>query len=586
MKKTLYLCLLLLPFCLSAQEKSSDSTLHLINKQLKELKALRTKDSLKIDVLTHELKELLTRTSYTDSNGKSTEKENKDSLRIKQQLEEINRIKARTEGAPVVLQFDTLFRIYANLGPYTALERAQTSSNKIKNLYEKAFYHKDSLKIKHFYNNTTISYENEIIMGVSELDALWDGSTVEELALSNIEKINNSVLNLRKENSLQNKIYRLIELVLIIFAVGILIYFLNFLFKKMDSFILHHSSFLKKGLKVKNYELIKKNQLNSLISKFLILLKYIFFIIIFISSIPIALKLFPATQVWAEEMQKIFLEPLKSLSDSIIDYLPNLVKIIFIIIAIRFILRLLRYFTLEIERENLTLNGFHKEWAKPTYLIIRFLFICLTLIIVFPYLPGFDTVAFQGVSVFLGILISIGSSSAIANAVAGIVITYMRPFQTNDWIKTGNVIGVVIEKNSLVTRLKTINNEDVTVPNSAILSGPTINFSSIGKTDGLALTAQVKIRYEFDERIVTNLLISAALKTVGVSKRLSPYVFQLELNEINATYEINALTFEPQNMYFIKSDLIKNIKKEFKHAEIPLSSIQYVEIKENPLLKK
>ena len=138
----------------------------------------------------------------------------------------------------------------------------------------------------------------------------------------------------------------------------------------------------------------------------------------------------------------------------------------------------------------------------------------------------------------------------------------------------------------MVTRLKTINNEDVTVPNSAILSGPTINFSSIGKTDGLALTAQVKIRYEFDERIVTNLLISAALKTAGVSKRLSPYVFQLDLNEINATYEINALTFEPQNMYFIKSDLIKNIKKEFKDAEIPLSSIQYVEIKENPLLKK
>ena len=145
----------------------------------------------------------------------------------------------------------------------------------------------------------------------------------------------------------------------------------------------------------------------------------------------------------------------------------------------------------------------------------------------------------------------------------------MRPFQVGDWIKSGEIIGVVIEKNALVTRLKTINNEDVTIPNSAILGGATMNYSSIGKEIGLALNVHIKVRYDYPDNLIEELLIEAALMTNGIS-----------LGEVNALYELNAYTFLPENMYFIKSDLVKNIQNTFKQANVEIFSMQYVELVE------
>lgn len=560
-----------------AQNIPVDTNYLKVEKQLKDLKTLRTKDSLRIDILTKEIKTLIKATSFENNETESKI----DSSKIKQQLAEIDRIKASTQGVPVILNNDTLFKIYADLGPYTPIDRAQTTEKKINFLYEKPFFIQDSLKIKNTYNSLIVSYEDDIVLGISEIDALWEGMSIEELAQSHRDKIANKIIQFRKENSFKNKIIRVSELLLIIAAIISAIYFINFLFNKAISFLLNKTSFFNKGLKFKNYEVFKREQLETFLNKTLYFLKFLVIVIILFSTVPFALKIFPATSIWANEFQEIIFEPLKSLGDSLIGYLPKLIKIFFILFVARYTLRMFKYFAFEIERGSLNIKGFYKEWAKPTYLILRSLFIIFLLIIIFPYLPGSGTIAFQGVSVFLGILISIGSSSAISNAIAGIVITYMRPFQPNDWIKTGDIIGIVIEKNALVTRLKTINNEDVTVPNSAILSGATVNYSSLGREDGLVITTKIKVRYDYNEREISKLLISAANKTSGITNRLTPYVFQVSLNEINATYEINAITFQPQNMYFIKSDLVKNIHNLFKEANISLNSVQFVDIKAN-----
>src|SRR5690606_17874441 len=154
-------------------------------------------------------------------------------------------------------------------------------------------------------------------------------------------------------------------------------------------------------------------------------------------------------------------------------------------------------------------------------------------------------------------------SSAIANAVSGIVLTYMRPFKKNDWIKTGEIIGLVLEKNTLVTRLKTIYNEDVSVPNSAILSGANTNFSSIVRTDGLVITREVAIDINLNASNVEGLLPSSALITVSFTIRLASFFSHKSINYSTVTIEINAITYEPQNMYFIKSDLTRNLQIAF-----------------------
>lgn len=460
------------------------------------------------------------------------------------------------------------------------MERAKTANSKIASLLKRTFYNQDSLKIKNTFNITTITYNNEVIVAIDELDALWKNTTIEQLAKKQHQLLNDHILQYRKAHSLSNKLKSFGELILILSAFAFMIFVINKLFRRLKLFLLNGTKWFKSGIHFKNYELIKRSQLNYFLDKALILLKILNILTLFFTSLPFALKVFPQTSRYAEELKDLIFDPIHSLTNSVINYLPNLVKIVLILVLIHFVLKIMKYFSDEIENEKLKISTFYPEWAKPTYYILRFLLSIFALIVIFPYLPGSGTIAFQGVTVFLGILISIGSSSAISNAIAGIVITYMRPFQKGDWIKTGETIGIVTKKNALVTRLKTINNEDVTVPNSSLLSGPTVNLSSLGKTYGLSITAKVDVKYTENEDVVTKHLLKAAKQTIEISDRRAPYVLQISLNEMNATYEINAITYDPKNMYFIKSDLVRNVHKVFKEAGIPLASVQFVSLEE------
>lgn len=579
MRKKIFYFLIISLFSIAGfaqQNIQLDSTYMKLQNELHEFRKTRTQDSLRVELLTKEIKTLLNKEVTLEDNKKLT-----DSTEIKKKLAEIERVKSITQGAPVILKNDTLFKIFSRTGQYSASERANSAQKKIELLYEAPFFYQDSLKVENNFNTEIITYNGKIILGISEFDALWERTTAKELATNYKEIIAEHILKQREQNSFKFKLIRIGEFLLIIFAFIIILKLIYKVVNKGRNKITTNDKLLNNGLYFKKHQVLKKEQLISFINKMFGVVKMALFIILLFTTLPLALKIFPATISWANELEQFFLEPIKSLFDSIINYLPKLIRIIFIIIIGRYILKLLKYFALEIGRGAIKIEGFYKEWSKPTYLILKFITIIFILIIVFPYLPGAETKSFQGISVFLGILISIGSSSAISNAVAGIVITYMRPFQLKDWIKIGNVTGVVIEKNALVTRLKTINNEDITIPNSTILTGATVNFSSIGKTNGLSISTIINVRYMYDEELVTDALIHAAQITEGVTDKIPPYVFQISLNDNNATYEINAITFETDKMYQIKSDLIKNIHNSFKEKNISLKSVQFVDILEN-----
>ena len=570
MKIRLLLLLASLSFSVYGQQ---DSLLQELQRQVKKLKIQRSQDSLKVNVLSQELQSLL----LLDTRRIETEK---DSLYKAQRQEEIKRIYSKANGAPIRLENDTIYTIYTTLGLYSPLERAEYTEKKLRKLVELPIFRKDSLKIDSNNNLLMITYQGEWVQAVSEEDAIIAHLPQIELAKSLQNDILRAVTQYREEHSMQKRIMRIGELTLLILAIATFFYLLNLLFRKIQQLLLRHS-FFEKGIKIKNYQILNKENMNYILTKVLFLLKLIVFFIVIFVSIPVGLKLFPSTQLWAERLLKLILDPLSQIGTAIVDYLPNLIIIGIIILIGRMVLKLMRYFLYEIERGALKIKGFYKEFAKPTYNILRILFICFIFIVIFPYLPGSGSSAFQGVSIFLGLLISFGSSSTISNGLAGIFITYMRAFRENDWIKVGDYIGMVIHKDSLVTRLKTINNEEVTVPNSMILYSSTMNFSSISRTNGLVVTTQVKVRYDARLEEVDATLIAAAQATKGVTDKITPYIYiyHISLNELNATYEINAVTFEPQNMYIIKSDLIKNIYNAFRERNIELTSIEYVELR-------
>ncbi len=226
----------------------------------------------------------------------------------------------------------------------------------------------------------------------------------------------------------------------------------------------------------------------------------------------------------------------------------------------------------------MVVKGFYADWAMPTFNIIKTLLYVFMFIIIFPYLPGSNTPIFQGVSVFVGVVISLGSTSLIGNAVAGLVLTYMRPFQVGDRIKIGDATGNVIERTPFVTRIRTPKNEEITIPNSSIMSAHTINYTAAAENNShhLILHTSVTIGYDSPWRQVHDLLLRAADRTAMVLKEPQPFVLQITLNDFHIEYQINAFTDQANYMPKIYSELHQNIQDTFSEAGVEIMSPYYI----------
>jgi len=234
-----------------------------------------------------------------------------------------------------------------------------------------------------------------------------------------------------------------------------------------------------------------------------------------------------------------------------------------------------KYIFTEIHSEKLKVSGFHADWAMPTFSIVKFLLYAFMFVLIFPFLPGSDSNIFKGVSVFIGVLFSLGSHSSIANVVAGLVITYMRPFKVGDRIKIGDVTGDVIEKTLLVTRLRTPKNEEVTIPNSSVLSGNTVNYSTMARTVGLIIHTTVTIGYDVPWKKMHQALLNAADRTEAILKEPKPFVLQTSLDDFYVSYQINGYTRETNRFNRIYSSLHQNIQDCCNEMGIEIMSPHY-----------
>jgi small-conductance mechanosensitive channel len=261
--------------------------------------------------------------------------------------------------------------------------------------------------------------------------------------------------------------------------------------------------------------------------------------------------------------------------NSVTDYLPNLLLLILIVVVTYFGLRFVHFIFREIEKGTIALAGFHPEWAETTYKIVRALTVMLALVIAFPFLPGSSSPAFQGISIFIGALLSLGSTSVIGNLVAGIILTYAQAFRVGDRVQIGETVGDVIDKGLIATRIRTIKNVDITVPNGIVLANHIINYSTEAQERGLILHTTVTIGYDAPWRKVHETLIRAALATPDVLANPKPFVFQTSLDNSYVSYEINAFTREPRKMVNTYSNLHQNIQDKFNEAHIEILSPQY-----------
>jgi small-conductance mechanosensitive channel len=505
---------------------------------------------------------------------------NQTGMQQTEQHEKTGILQALPVGYPVDPFKDTLFMVYSKIGPVKPGERANNISDRIRSIYYTGYFKTDSLKIVPSDENYDITYQDIIIMSVSDRDAYWNQSSKEELAEEIAGKIRTAINHEKRRYGFVRTIGRIGLTLAILAALYFLVIFFNSIFRKLDLWLKTNKDVYFKGITIKNYRFLSGEQVLAVVLRISIIIKWMIIVLIIYLSLPAIFSLFPFTRNYAYELLSLIWLPFKRIILSIVSYLPSLITVLIIFFLTRYAIRFLKFLAREIEDEKLKIPGFHPDWAMPTYSIARFFMYAFMFVVIFPYLPGSDSPIFKGVSVFLGILFSLGSSSAISNMIAGLVITYMRPFKIGDRIKIGDITGDVMEKNLLVTRIKTIKNEEITIPNASILSGHTINFSTSARENGLIIHTTVTIGYNTPWRTIHQLLIDAASSIEMVEKKPEPFVLQTRLDDYYVHYQINAYTKEPGKQAIIYSMLHQAIQDSFNAAGVEIMSPHYSALRE------
>lgn len=499
-----------------------------------------------------------------------------DSLAREKQIKRIDSLRVSTQGIPVVVEGDTLFFFFAKRGGYTAMHRAQMAQEAIENLGHQFRMVPDSVFIDYTDDVSDIMYDNVVIASFTDNDALWAGMPQDSLAREVRVIIVDELAKLKEKHGLWTLIKRIFYLILVIVGQWLLFRLTTWAFRKVKKRIENMKDTKLHAIMVQNYELFDTQKQVGLLVFLANVARWIIVLLQLLISVPLIFAIFPQTEALAYQILGYIWNPVKGILTGIVNYIPNLITIFIICLSIRYLIRLIKYLTKEIETERLKIPGFYPDWAHPTYNIIRFLLYAFMIAMVYPYLPGSDEGVFQGISVFVGLIISLGSSTVIGNVIAGWVITYMRPFKKGDRIKVNDTVGDIIEKTPLVTRIRTSKNEIVTMPNSFIMSSQSINYTTSARQFGLILHAEVTIGYDVPWRVVHQLLIDAALKTKGILQEPKPFVLETGLNDWYPVYQINAYTHDSHNMGPIYSELFQNIQDCFNEAGVEIMSPTYI----------
>jgi small-conductance mechanosensitive channel len=477
-------------------------------------------------------------------------------------------------GAPVIIDSDTLFFIKYSEPKQSAQVKAGRLSGKLIALRDVFKPFRDSLTVLGDSTLSSVFYNENILFNISAKEAYHHGTSPELLAEEWKEIIEKKFRNqLGQEETM---VQYLISAGIIIAALLLMHFFLRFLFRRLNKYIASKQSQYLKGIKIRDFELMDSDDQLEAIYKITWLIRVILLLILAYLVFPVIFSLFPATEPIAFQLLGFVADPALGILHGFLNYLPKLFTIIVIIWVVRFILKYLKSLAKRIEYGRIKISGFFPDWASTTYFLVRIMIIALALVMIFPYLPGAQSDVFKGVSVFIGVIFSLGSTTVVGNLVSGLVITYMRPFKMGDRIRIGEVEGEILQKTAFVLRLKTSKNEYITIPNSNVLASHITNYNRSISEGGVLLYREVTIGYDVPWREVHELLINAALKIEYLEQEPKPFVLQKALGDFSVCYQINAYCKKPLYKDLIYSLLHQEIQDAFKEANIEILSPNYM----------
>jgi len=476
---------------------------------------------------------------------------------------------------PVIYKMDTLFGIAAADGDLSAKERAEKITKRIKVLGKDYNESKDSIYLREGKAFVDVMYNHELAFSIIKADADAKGTSIGKLAKETRDIFAEALYKHKYHLSAMEWAKRVLFTFLSLIVLIVLLWVIKFLFNKLDKRLMKFDrSLLKKRNNLFKY-FIPKNTKNI----FVFIshsVKVVLIIVLLFVYLPLLFGFLPWTQGLVEVFYGYIETPILFAVHGFINFIPHLFFIVIILYITRYFVRVMHDMFDDIDEEKLKFKNFPRDWAVPTRKLFTVILYAFGAVMIFPHLPGSDSPAFKGVSLFLGVLFSLGSTSAIANMVAGIVITYMRPFQIGDRVEVMGVVGNVVDKTLLITRIRTAKNEDVTIPNAAVISNHLINFSANASDTGLILHTEITIGYDVPWRDIEKYLLKAAKGTKLLQRDPKPFVLQTSLDDNYVTYELNVYTKQPKKTPAIMSDLNSNILDVFDEVGIEILSPKYV----------
>ena len=329
-------------------------------------------------------------------------------------------------------------------------------------------------------------------------------------------------------------------------------------------------------------EVVRASRLPDLLRGFISFASVLAGLFLLYTWLTFVLNRFPYARPWGEALRGFLLERVSRIGLGILSAIPNLFSVLLIVIVVRFAARLAGQFFDAVERRRLEIPGVHPDTAQTTRRLVTALLWLFAVVAAYPYLPGSDTDAFKGLSVFVGLIVSLGSSGIINQVMSGLTITYSRALRAGDFVRIGDVEGTVTDLGILSTKVKTQRREELTIPNAVVMSTVTTNYSRLHESGGVFVPTSVTIGYAVPWRQVHALLLLAAERTTGIRRQPAPVVRQAGLRDFYVEYTLLVAVEDPTTRGPVLDALHQNIQDAFNEFGVQIMAPSYEADPEGP----
>jgi small-conductance mechanosensitive channel len=481
---------------------------------------------------------------------------------------------AEVRLAPVVVDGEVLFSV-RGVTAHPAERRAREIADRIRSLAADRDFDPAAITVEDHGWSTWILGRGRRVMALLDEDAVIEETSRQPLAEMYRGRIAEAIESYRQSRQASVLWLHVLRALGVTLAMAAAAYLGLLAIRRVRNIVERHYRRRMEEIQDRAFQIVKADQIWRAIKGLLDAVWGVGAVVGVYFYLNYVLSLFPWTRGIANNMYGAAIEPLRTIGTGIVGALPNLIFLTILVLVTRYALKLTRLFFAGVAGETVKLKGFDPDWAWPTFRLVRIVVILLVLVVAYPYIPGSGTDAFKSISLFMGVIFSLGSSSLIGNFIAGYSMTYRRLFRVGDRVKIGAHVGIVEKMRVLVTHLRTIKNEELVVPNSSILAAEVVNYSSMSREKGLILHTIVGIGYETPWRQVEAMLIEAAGRTPGLLREPPPFILQLGLGDFCVNYEINVFCGGPTAMEELYTDLHRNILDVFNEYGVQIMTPAY-----------